>query len=112
MGTWSDPLVMTRGRKQLRVSVMAYDSITVAWKPSIFGYMSRGEMVPDVMTTLLNRSKTGCMAKDASRQLNSMYDSLSVGRSYIPGKKSMDTRQVEDGIRDRRHVGFERLEDE
>jgi hypothetical protein len=31
--------------------------------------MSRGEIVPDVMITLLNFSKTGAMAKDGSRQL-------------------------------------------
>ena len=36
---------------------------------SIFGYMSSGEMVPDVMTTLLNRSKTGLIAIDGSKQL-------------------------------------------
>jgi len=31
--------------------------------------MSRGEMVPDVMTTLLNRSNTGLMAMDGSKHL-------------------------------------------
>jgi hypothetical protein len=38
-------------------------------KPSILGYISRGEMVPDVMITELNRSKTGFMAIAASRQV-------------------------------------------
>ena len=37
-------------------------------KPSIFGYISRGEIVPDVMITELKRSKTGFMAIAASRQ--------------------------------------------
>jgi len=36
---------------------------------SILGYMSSGEMVPEVMTTLLNLSKTGLMASDGSRQV-------------------------------------------
>jgi hypothetical protein len=31
--------------------------------------MSRGEMVPDVMMTLLNRSNTGAIASDGSRQV-------------------------------------------
>jgi hypothetical protein len=31
--------------------------------------MSRGDIVPDVMTTLLKRSKTGLMASEGSRQV-------------------------------------------
>ena len=38
-------------------------------KPSILGYISRGEMVPEVMMTELKRSKTGLMAIAASRQV-------------------------------------------
>ena len=38
-------------------------------KPSIFGYISRGDMVPDVMITDEKRSKTGLMAMAASRQV-------------------------------------------
>lgn len=38
-------------------------------KPSILGYISSGEMVPEVMMTELNRSKTGLMAIAASRQV-------------------------------------------
>lgn len=38
-------------------------------KPSILGYISRGEIVPDVMMTELKRSKTGLMAMAASRQV-------------------------------------------
>ena len=37
--------------------------------PSIRGYISRGEMVPDVMITEENRSKTGLIAIAASRQV-------------------------------------------
>ncbi len=38
-------------------------------KPSIFGYISSGEIVPDVIMTELKRSKTGLMAIAASRQV-------------------------------------------
>jgi hypothetical protein len=38
-------------------------------KPSILGYISKGEMVPEVMITELKRSKTGLMAMAASRQV-------------------------------------------
>jgi hypothetical protein len=31
--------------------------------------MSSGEIVPEVITTLLNRSKTGLMAREGSRHL-------------------------------------------
>jgi hypothetical protein len=31
--------------------------------------MSRGEIVPEVITTLLKRSKTGLMAREGSRHL-------------------------------------------
>jgi hypothetical protein len=33
------------------------------------GYISNGEIVPDVMMTEENRSKTGFMAMEASRQV-------------------------------------------
>jgi hypothetical protein len=32
--------------------------------------MSNGEIVPEVITTLLNRSKTGLIAREGSRHLN------------------------------------------
>ena len=38
-------------------------------KPSILGYISSGEMVPEVMMTEEKRSKTGLMAMAASRQV-------------------------------------------
>jgi hypothetical protein len=43
--------------------------MTTALKPSIFGYISKGEMVPDVMITELNLSKTGFIAIAASKQV-------------------------------------------
>ena len=51
------------------MSVIAYVSCTTGVNWSIFGYMSNGDMVPEVMTTLLKRSKIGFMAIDGSRQL-------------------------------------------
>ena len=59
----------TNGRKAFRVSVMAYVSCTTGVNCNIFGYISRGEMVPEVITTLLNLSKTGLIAREGSRQL-------------------------------------------
>ena len=50
-------------------SVMVYDDMVTGRKSKILGYMSRGDRVPDVMTTLWKRSKTGLMAMDASMQL-------------------------------------------
>jgi len=47
---------------------MTYDSSTVASNPNILGYISNGLKVPLVMTTLENLSKTGLIAKLASRQ--------------------------------------------
>ena len=38
-------------------------------KPSILGYISRGEMVPEVMMTEEKRSNTGLIAMAASRQV-------------------------------------------
>lgn len=43
--------------------------MTTGWKSSIFGYISGGDRVPDVMITVWNRSKTGLIAIDESRQL-------------------------------------------
>ena len=63
-------IALTRGKNEFRVSVIEYDSCTTGWNCSILGYMSRGEIVPDVITTLPKRSNTGLMAKDGSRQLD------------------------------------------
>lgn len=62
-------ILLTNGKKQLRVNVIGYVSWSTGVNWSIFGYISRGEMVPEVMTTLLNRSKTGFIASDGSRHL-------------------------------------------
>lgn len=64
-GAWT----LTSGRNELRVSDMAYVSWTTGVNCSIFGYMSSGESVPEVMTTVLNRSNTGLIAMAGSRQL-------------------------------------------
>lgn len=48
---------------------MGYVSCTTGVNCNIFGYMSRGEIVPDVMTTLLKRSKTGLIAREGSKHL-------------------------------------------
>ena len=55
---------------------MGYVSCTTGVNCSIFGYISNGEIVPDVMTTLLKRSKTGLMAIAGSRH-------LSKGSNYV-----------------------------
>ena len=60
---------LTSGKNEFRVSVMAYVSCTTGVNCNILGYMSRGEIVPDVITTLLKRSKTGLIARDGSRHL-------------------------------------------
>ena len=78
---------MTSGRKALRVRVMGYDSCTTGLNCNILGYMSSGEIVPDVMTTLLNRSKTGLIASDGSRQLFAGNDP-SYGRNNSSEKRT------------------------
>lgn len=70
LGTPS-PNILTKGKKQFRVKVMGYVSWSTGVNWSILGYMSRGEIVPEVMTTLLNLSKTGFIASDGSRHLES-----------------------------------------
>lgn len=57
------------GRKERRANVMLYDSCTTVVKPSILGYISKGEIVPEVIITELKRSKTGLMAIAASRHV-------------------------------------------
>lgn len=48
---------------------MVNDVKTTGWKSKIFGYISKGDRVPDVMTTLWNRSNTGLMAMEQSRHV-------------------------------------------
>ena len=50
-------------------SVMVKEDMTTGWKSSIFGYMVSGERVPEVITTVWKRLKTGLIAMDESRQL-------------------------------------------
>lgn len=69
---------------------------------NILGYISRGEIVPDVITTLLNRSKTGFMASEGSKQLRS--ESIECFESKI---KRYDKREVEDRIWHRGTFCFE-----
>lgn len=61
--------------------------------------MSRGEIVPEVMTTLLNRSNTGLMASDGSRHLSGNEQDAYVNMA--------DLREVEHWIRNCSIVGFE-----
>ncbi len=49
--------------------VMVNDAAITGWKSRILGYMSRGERVPEVMTTDWKRSNTGRMAMEESRHL-------------------------------------------
>jgi len=51
---------------------MAYVSWTTGVNCSILGYMSSGEIVPDVITTLLKRSNTGLIANDGSKHLTAL----------------------------------------
>ena len=66
---WSLPRSIIIGRKDLRVRVIVKDSWTTVLKLSMRGYMSRGDMVPDVTITELKRSKTGLIAMAASRHV-------------------------------------------
>jgi hypothetical protein len=60
---------LTIGSKHGLASVIVKDDMITGWKFKIFGYMSMGESVPEVITTVWNRSKTGFMAIDESKQL-------------------------------------------
>lgn len=64
-------LVLTIGRIQGLASVMVKEFWITGWKSKIFGYMSRGERVPEVMTTVWNFVKTGLIASDESKHLES-----------------------------------------
>lgn len=62
-------VTLTKGKKAFRVNVIGYVSCTTGVNCNIFGYMSKGDKVPDVITTLLKRSNTGFMAREGSKQL-------------------------------------------
>jgi len=57
------------GKMHGLANVMVKEDIITGWKSRIFGYMSKGDRVPEVMTTVWNRLKTGLIAIDESRQL-------------------------------------------
>lgn len=52
-----------------RAKVIVKEAMIAGLKSRILGYMSRGERVPEVMTTDWKRSNTGLMAILESRQL-------------------------------------------
>ena len=64
------PLVRTMGQRQSLVSVIVKLLEMTGWKFRRRGYRSNGLNVPDVITTVWKRSKTGFIASDASKQLN------------------------------------------
>lgn len=94
---------MTIGKKALRCSVMGYDVSQTGWNCSIFGYMSRGDIVPEVITTDENRSKTGWIAREGSRHLPCELASE---------KQRHNSREVEDRVGYRRVLRFVRLQNE
>jgi hypothetical protein len=49
-------------------SLMSKAFMILGWKSSIFGYISIGEIVPEVNITFLYFEKRGLVAKEASRQ--------------------------------------------
>lgn len=61
--------IITIGRMQGLAKVIVKLDIMTGWKSRIFGYISRGERVPEVMTTVWKRLKIGLMAIDESKQL-------------------------------------------
>jgi hypothetical protein len=62
--------VRTIGRRQGLARVIVKEAITLGLKFRIFGYISRGESVPEVITTVWKRSKIGLTAIDASKHLH------------------------------------------
>ena len=58
----------TKGETQLRIIVIGKLDIKTTSKFKIFGYMSRGDKVPEVMMTESNLENIGLMAMVASRQ--------------------------------------------
>jgi len=57
------------GKKDLLARDILYDSCTTVEKLSIRGYISSGDIVPEVMMTDRNLSNTGFMAIAASKQM-------------------------------------------
>lgn len=59
-----------------RAKVIVKEAMIAGLKSRILGYMSRGERVPEVMTTDWKRSNTGLMAILESRQLQNNISNL------------------------------------
>lgn len=57
------------GKIQGLAKVMVKELITTGWKSKILGYISNGDKVPDVITTVWNFTKTGLIAIDESKHL-------------------------------------------
>jgi hypothetical protein len=76
------------------------------------GYISSGEIVPEVITTLLNRSKTGLIAMAGSMQLVSHLRTRPRTWREGEGVRIKDIHKVKDGIWNCGVVCFERFEDE
>ena len=49
---YGESTVLTIGNKHGRAKVIVNELMTTGRKSKIFGYMSRGDKVPDVITTL------------------------------------------------------------
>ncbi len=67
------------GRRETRLRDMLKLWTEMGRNPRIFGYMSRGESVPDVMMTDWNPANTGAMALDASMHQNRSFPARMVG---------------------------------
>lgn len=66
------------GRIQGRAKVMVKELITTGLKSRILGYISRGDKVPEVITTDWNLSNTGLMAILESKQLKQETTSINI----------------------------------
>lgn len=66
---WWVHIHLTIGRRHGLASVIVKELMMTGWKSKILGYMSSGESVPDVITTVWNRSNTGLIAIEESKQL-------------------------------------------
>jgi hypothetical protein len=75
---------------------------------SILGYISNGEIVPDVMTTLLKRSKTGLIASEGSRHLCSGI----ISQWIKSNQPALYAREMKDRIWNCSVIRLERLQDE
>lgn len=65
--------ILTMGRMQGRARVMVKELWMTGWKSRILGYMSKGESVPEVITTVWYLVNTGLMAMDESRHLHGRF---------------------------------------